>query len=419
MKYALNDRPASGPLLLYGLQWWVVSLPCVIILGVVVARLHYTDPGLQVFYLQKLFGLTGLALLAQVLFGHRLPLVVGPAAILLVGLAASLASGIPALYTAIGVGGAALALASAGGLMTRLRTFFTPRIVAVILILIAFTLAPTILRLVLSDPQRSTLSLGFALALALAMIVANQRLAGTWKSLTVLLGLVGGSLAWFAIAGWPAAPVHRPSPEATLFLDRLVFEPGTIVAFLLCIMALSINELGSIESIGRLVSADDLGGRSRRGLFVQGLANLAAGALGVIGPVSFALSAGLISATGCAARRTMIPAGLGLVACAFFPQAVLLFSCLPGVVMGALLLYLMAAQLASSLALLAVGPGLADFGAGLTVGLPLLVGLIIAFTPAEAFLDLPGTLQPIVENGFVMGTVVAMLLEHVIFKSRR
>lgn len=419
MKYELEDRPGPLPLTLYGLQWLVISLPCVIILGVVVARLHFDSLGDQVFYLQKTFALMGLTMLVQLIWGHRLPLVVGQSAILLVGLTASLSSGIPALYTAIMAGGAILAVVSAFGLIARLRVFFTDRVVAVILILIAFTLTPSILRLVVTPAQGSGLSLGFALGLVLVMVIANQLLPGVWKSMTILIGLVGGSLAWALLTAWPEALEAVPAGTSGLLLSSLEFEAGTVISFLICMLALSINELSSIESIGRMIGADDLPGRARRGQVVIGLANMASGAMGVIGPVSFSLSAGVIGATGCAARRAMVPAGLGLVLCAFFPAVILVFSRLPGVVMGALLLYLMAAQLASGLIMLTRGRGADSFSGGMTVGLPLMVGLLIAFSPESAFAAWPAAARPLVGNGFIMGTLMVIVLEHLVLRPER
>lgn len=77
MKYELNDKPGILPMLMYGLQWWIVSLPCVVIMGIIVSQLHYTDVAEQTFYLQKLFGIMGIAMIVQVLWGHRLPLIIG------------------------------------------------------------------------------------------------------------------------------------------------------------------------------------------------------------------------------------------------------------------------------------------------------------------------------------------------------
>lgn len=86
MKYNLNDKPGIFPMFMYGLQWWIVSIPCVVIMGIIVAQLHSTDASGQIFYMQKLFGVMGIAMTAQVLWGHRLPIIIGPASVLLIGI---------------------------------------------------------------------------------------------------------------------------------------------------------------------------------------------------------------------------------------------------------------------------------------------------------------------------------------------
>ncbi|MCC8193185.1 MAG: xanthine permease, partial [Deltaproteobacteria bacterium] len=85
---------------------------------------------------------------------------------------------------------------------------------------------------------------------------------------------------------------------------------------------------------------------------------------------------------------------------------------IPGPVMGALLFYLMASQLASGLILLVEDRGVTDFPSGMTVGLPLMLGLIVAFAPAETFSVFPAMLRPVVGNGFVVGTLAVIILEH-------
>lgn len=87
--YGIDDRPRPASLLIFGLQWLAVSVPpLVLITGRVVAGLE--AGGSAVPYLQRLFLLVALVLLAQVYLGHRLPpLVLGPATVLLVGILAS------------------------------------------------------------------------------------------------------------------------------------------------------------------------------------------------------------------------------------------------------------------------------------------------------------------------------------------
>ena len=97
-------------MLMYGLQWWIVSIPCVVIMGIIVAQLHFSEADGQIFYMQKLFGVMGIAMTAQVLWGHRLPVIIGPASVLLIGILAAISVGTNAIYTSILICGAIIAL---------------------------------------------------------------------------------------------------------------------------------------------------------------------------------------------------------------------------------------------------------------------------------------------------------------------
>lgn len=371
MKYELNDKPGMLPMLMYGLQWWIVSLPCVVIMGIIVSQLHYTDVMEQTFYLQKLFGIMGIAMIVQVLWGHRLPLIIGPASVLLIGILSTVSSGIPAVYTGIMVGGLVLTVLAYSGLLGKLQFVFTPRIVTVILILIAFTLTPVILKLVLGDAVHALFNLFLTLVMVLALVIGNKLLRGIWKSTTVLWGIVGGVLVYYGVFGFPMLPSTEAGiiPEqATVFNFPLDFEAGTILAFLFCYIALIVNELGSIQAVGHMLQADRMDQRTTRGVGIVGVTNVLSGLFGVIGPVDYSMSPGVISATGCASRYTLLPAGAGLILCAFFPSVVGMLVTIPGVVMGAILLYLMATQLAAGLQMLVREKAITDFDSGVRCG---------------------------------------------------
>lgn len=421
MKYELNDKPGLFPMLMYGLQWWIVSLPCVVIMGIIVSQLHYTDVAEQTFYLQKLFGIMGIAMIVQVLWGHRLPLIIGPASVLLIGILSTVSSGIAAVYTGIMIGGLVLTVLAYSGLLGKLQFVFTPRIVTVILILIAFTLTPVILKLVLGDTVHALFNLFFTLIMVLALVVGNKLLRGIWKSTTVLWGIVGGVLVYYLANGFPTLTSTGSGimPEqATLFNFPLEFETGTIFAFLFCYIALIVNELGSIQAVGHMLQADRMDRRTSRGVGIVGVTNVLSGMFGVIGPVDYSMSPGVISATGCASRYTLIPAGIGLILCAFFPSVVGILVTIPGVVMGAILLYLMATQLAAGLQMLVREKAITDFDNGVVVGLPLMVALLLSFAPEEVLNLIPSLFRPIVGNGFVMGVITVLIMEHLIFKKR-
>ena len=421
MKYELNDKPGILPMLMYGLQWWIVSLPCVVIMGIIVSQLHYTDVAEQTFYLQKLFGIMGIAMIVQVLWGHRLPLIIGPASVLLIGILSTVSSGIPAVYTGIMVGGLVLTVLAYSGLLGKLQFVFTPRIVTVILILIAFTLTPVILKLVLGDAVHALFNLFFTLVMVLALVIGNKLLRGIWKSTTVLWGIVGGVLVYYGVFGFPTLVSTGAGiiPEqATVFNFPLNFEAGTILAFLFCYIALIVNELGSIQAVGHMLQADQMDQRTTRGGGIGGVTNVLSGLCGVIGPVDYSMSPGVISATGCASRYTLLPAGAGLILCAFFPSVVGMLVTIPGVVMGAILLYLMATQLAAGLQMLVREKAITDFDSGVVVGLPLMVALLLSFAPEGVLNLIPSLFKPIVGNGFVMGVITVLIMEHLIFKKK-
>lgn len=415
-KYSLNDRPRAAAMVMYAVQWLLIAVP-VVLTSAFVARLQYDTLAEQTLYTQKLFAVMGLTMIVQSLWGHRLPLVAGPAAVLLVGVMASIASSPEVIYTSIAVGGALVALLATTGWIKKLQPLFTPRISIVMMALIAFTIVPVFLRLIFADAEHYGLSFVMALVLSIAMVVANNRLRGMWKSAVVLIALVVGSAAYFAFAGLPSLEGATAAGAGRLFITPN-FDVGVIVAFLICYIALLINELGSVQSVSAYVEADNVPKRSTRGVALTGVMNVVAGAMGVLGPVDYTLSPGVIAATGCASRYPLVLTGVGLVICALFPQLVAVLSAIPSPVMGVVLLYLMAAQVAAAFQMSGTMSAAKDFNGALTIGLPIMLALVVAFLPAEVSAALPAVLRPIVGNGFVMGVIVVLVMEHVIFRKR-
>ena len=416
-KYSLNDRPRAVAMVMYALQWLLIAVP-IVLTSAFVARMQYDTLAEQTLYTQKLFAVMGLTMIVQSLWGHRLPLVAGPAAVLLVGVMAALDASPAVIYTSMAVGGTLVALLAATGWIKKIQPLFTPRISIVMMALIAFTIVPVFLRLIFADVNHYVLSFAMAVVLSIAMAVANNCLRGMWKSVMVLLALLVGTAVYCAVAGLPSLEGATAVSEGSIFLAPK-FDVGVIVAFLICYVALLINELGSVQSVAAYVEADDVPKRSTRGVAMTGVMNVVAGLLGVLGPVDYTLSPGVIAATGCASRYPLALTGVGLVLCALFPQLVAVLAAIPSPVMGVVLLYLMAAQVAASFQMSGAATAAKDFNGALTIGLPIMLSLVISFMPAEVTAIIPAFLRPILGNGFVMGVIVVLLLEHVIFRPRR
>lgn len=421
LKYQLEDKPPFKENLLYGLQWLAISLPGVITIGKVLGGMG--SPALEVLYLQKLFAITGATLLIQLVWGHRLPIVLGPATVLLIGILASAGSSPQAIYSSIMICGGLLALLAVTGLFGRLRLLFTPRVVAVILLLVAFTLTPTILKLIIGGTGVSPAhQLAFAFVFLLLMFVGGRYLKGLLKNTLILLAMVLGSFAYFLIdSGWAANLSAGNIKPVAMFFDGFItaplIEPGLLIAFMLCFLGLSINDLGSIQAVGMVLKADEMPRRITRGVTMTGFGNVLAGFMGVIGPVNFSFSPGIIAATSCAARRSLIPAGVAMLLLAFLPKIVFYLSFIPSTVIGCVLLYTMCTQVAAGLmtafdALNELGEP--RFDNTILISLPILMGVIVSFLPAEVTITFPDSLRPILSNGFVVGIVCSLLLEHTI-----
>ncbi len=412
-KYKIDDRPALGAMSLYGLQWLMICIP------VVLTSTFVAPEGQTLFFTQKLFALMGITMIVNALWGHRLPLVAGPAAVLLMGVLAAQGqgSGSEAIYPSMAIGGAIIALLAAFGLMRRVQRIFTPRIVVAIVVLISFTMAKPIVGMIFSDTEHQLLAMTFAVVTVVAMAVANNLLKGVWKSMVVIVAMILGSIFYYCITGFPKNFV-TDSVAPQLFVGGVELDAGVVIAFIFCYIALFINQVGSVQSLGEFTGADGMERRQSRGMVVQGVMNVVGGVLGVVGPVDYSLSPGVVASTSCASRFTVIPAAAAMIVLAFIPDAVSVLLTIPQPVMGVVLLYLMATQVAAGLHLMQSSSAVVSFKDGLVLGIPIMFTVILSFAPADALSTIPSLLRPIVGNGFVMGIIIILLLEHLFLKER-
>ena len=413
-KFSLNSRPSFGAMLLYGMQWLMICIP------VVLTSTFVAPEGQMLFFTQKLFAVMGITMIINSLWGHRLPLIAGPAAVLLMGVlaASQLGGSSEAIYPSMVIGGIIIVLLSISGLMRKIQSAFTPRIVAAIVLLIAFTIVKPIVGMIFSDTAHQLFAMLFAVVTVITMAVANNLLKGVWKSMVVIVAMIIGSVIYYAYTGFPKSFVSD-SIEPSLFLSGIKPDAGIIIAFIFCYIALFINQVGSVQSLGELVGADNMESRQKRGMVVQGVMNMVAGAMGVIGPVDYSLSPGVVASTSCASRYTILPAAAAMIVMAFIPEAVSVLLTIPKPVMGVVLLYLMSTQIAAGLHMIHTTNATPTFKDGVILAIPIMFTTILSFAPTEALSAIPGLIRPIVGNGFVMGIILILLLEHLFLKDKK
>ncbi len=413
-KYGVNSRPSLGATILYGIQWLMICIP------VVLTSTFVAPEGQMLFFTQKLFAVMGITMIVNSLWGHRLPLVAGPASVLLMGIlaASQQGSGVGAIYPSIALGGVLMVVIAATGLMSKVQRIFTPRIVAVIVLLIPFTLIKPIVGMIFSNEEHQMLAHIFSLVMVIGMAVANNLLKGVWKSMVVVVAMIIGSVAYYALTQFPSQFVSD-TIAPNLFIKEVEIDAGVVISFIFCYIALFINQIGSVQSLAQMVDADNIPTRQKRGMIVQGLLNVVGGAMGVVGPVDYSLSPGVVASTSCASRFTIIPAAVAMVVLAFIPDAVSVLLTIPKPIMGVVLLFLMTTQVAAGLHMIEGSKAVTSFRDGMILSVPILFAILLSFAPQSAMQTIPTLLRPIVGNGFVMGIIIILLLEHIFLKDKK
>lgn len=419
LKFGLDDKPRFRDMMLYSIEWFVLAV-AVVITTIFIAQ---GTPGEKLLYAQKMFVVMGGATLLQALIGHRMPLVVGPASVLLIGILTTLSSqgdstNTDVIYTSILLCGALLSVIAAGGLLKYIQRIFTPRIVVVIMMLLSFTLAGTIKDLIFPAhlTEQHSFGLIFTIVAIPLMAFLSSRLKGIIKSLVIPASLLIGTVIYFLrFGGFCEAFTQLSEPSGTILLPNLEFDWGIIAAFIFCYIALLINDIGSIQSLGAMVKASNMDSRVKKGVFWTGILNFVAGGVGIIGPVNYSLSPGVVAGSRCASRYTIIPTAILLIICGFIPQLVAVFASIPNTVIGVILLYLMGTQLAAAFHVMVAERNVLSFNDGLIIGIPVMVALLFAIIPDGV---VPQILRPIVRNGFVMGVITVILMEHIFLKDK-
>jgi uracil permease len=368
---------------------------------------------------------TGFVMVLQTLAGHRYPLLDGPASALLLSFIVLAPHGVPAIQGGMMMGGAFLIILSAFGLLRHLEPLFTDNVIGVILILIAITLTPYLAPMVVGAhggvSRAEPLVVQVSVLVILSIALFSHWLPGFPKTISLFLGIVLGTLVLLGMGRLDFSAVsHAPwfSLPGSLFPSPPSFSVPACITFLFAYVAVIINAIGSMYSIGEIVGKEDMTGRVRRGIFVTGAAGLISGLIGVIGTVSYAISPGMVLITRVGSRFTVTVCGALIFGLAFFQKLLALLSSVPASVVGAAMVTGMAAQVGAGISVLTrTGQGLEgrDY---LVIGIPMLLGGIASVLPGESFQNFPTALHALVQNGLVVGIVFVLLLEHVILPRR-
>ena len=421
--YDIDDHPPLHYGILYGLQWAFITFPSAIIaVGICGAALNLGLEG-GIRFLQLTLLTTGLFSFIQTSWGHRYPLVEGPSTAVMLTFILLAPFGLPAIQGGTIIGGILLVITVLSNQLGRVLRLFTPNVVGVILMLIAFGLLPPLLRFLTgvndAHPQGEALIMMISLGLILFIATLSYRLKGFWKTLSILLGMIVGSLVFLLLGrlNWQSLAMASWISFSTRWIES---APGfywpAAIAFACAYLAVIVNSLGSLQGIAAITDKERLPVATRRGILINGVAGISCGLLGVVGTVSYSMSPGVILVNRVASRWAVTYCGIILLMAAFLPKLAALLALVPASVVGAALCVAMGGQVGAGIAIIASnGITSRDY---FVVGLPLLLGTMVGFFPPSLFDTLPGFSQVFLGNSLIVGIVTVLLMEHLLWREK-
>jgi len=430
-----EERPRGSLLWLSTLQWFVFALTNVITVPVVLGHAFGLSAAQNGLFIEQTFFICGVINLLQLLIGHRYPIIEGPAGmwwgvvVVLIGVTKESHGSLPGLLASLELGllcaGIVFLLIASLRLTSRVLKLFTPIVTGTFLVLLALQLSKSLVSGMLgvdegNHTQVVPLIACLTIALTSLSIGLMLRGKGILKNMAVLITLALGWLI-FAVLGM----VRKPLIGHTSFvaIPKLFpwgipkFHVGIVLTCMLTAIILMSNLVASIQAFAGVIGEQADTRRFSAGTFISGIGTVLSGLFGTIGNVPLTSAASFVSLTRIASKLPFLLASVLLMILGLIPSVGQFAGTLPAPV-GYAVLFTVFGQL--------LGFGLRDFHSlelnqrdVFVLGIPLLTGVGTFFLPNQAWSSLPPFMSYILDNGLIVGIVIVLLLEHVIFRKKR
>lgn len=417
--YGLDETPPVWQTLIYGVQWALIMAPALVVVASIASEAFQFAPQSRVAFFQKTLLVSGAFTCLQATLGHRYPIQEGPAVALLLTFITLAPQGLAVIQGAFLCGGLLLFAAGRLGWMTRISGLFTPNVVGAILMLIAFTMVPFLLPRLAGvsseQPRGEAATLLVSLSLILLIATLSHRLRGFPQTIAMIMGILVGSVGYWAWGRMDLDPVRDAAWLALpgeFWAGVPHFSVSAVLSGILAYVAVAVNAVGSMQGVAGVVGAEGIARRMDRGLAMTGLSGVLAASWGVVGTVGYSTSPGVILVTRVASRHAMAVCGGILMTVGLASRLGALLAAIPPAVVGAALVVALASQVGAAIGAITSGARKLTGRDYLVVGLPVLLGTVVAVLPAAFFAGFPAGLGNVAGNGLILGIVLVLLLEH-------
>ena len=324
-----------------------------------------------------------------------------------------------AMFGALIVSGIFVVLIS--GVFSKLARFFPAIVTGSVITTIGLTLIPVaILNMGGNTSDPTPQSLALSLITVLIILLVNIFTKGFLKSISILIGLVSGTvlatmmgLVDFAPVG--AAPLlHIPT---AFYFGAPTFEVTSII--MMCIIAM----VSMVESTGVYLALSDITQdpidetRLRNGYRAEGVAVLLGGIFNTFPYTGFSQNVGLVKMSGIKTRLPIYYAAGFLVLLGLLPKFGALAQIIPDPVIGGAMIVLFGFVSLQGMQMLAK----VDFANNdhnfLIAAVSIAIG--VGFNNSNLFNSFPTELRMFFSNGIVMASLLAVILNAILNRKKK
>lgn len=413
-----------------GLQWLMFIFVNTVVVPITIGAAYDLPQKDVVSMMQFSFILGGIACVLQAWVGHKRAIMSGPSGlwwgVILALTSMSAAQGVPldvvggSLAVGIFISGILTIIVGLTGLGYYLQKLFNPGVMGTFMFLFGVSLCINFFKGMLGLPYGGqsgatsiNLSIGlFSILLAILVLVLTVKAPGKIAQFSLLIGIV---------IGWPIyALIFHPESQlgggaTSIHLNLFpIGDPAWNIGIIVTVVMTGILNLskqyGSIKGSNEIYQAEPTTKDYRNSFTITGIFVGLSGFFGLVPFSPFVSSIGFLQQTGIIKRLPFIFGGVMFFVMGIIPPVGYFFTLLP-LSVGSAVLFVSYVQLFGSAR---------DWFAKLNfnsvniyrTAVPLFTGIILMTLPSEAFETLPGYVRPLLSNGLLMGTLIALLLEN-------
>ena len=308
--------------------------------------------------------------------------------------------------------------AAVAPVLRRVRFLFPPEIAGLVIAVVGLSIAVLGVRYSLGSAvdggmlsQHLTI---FTISL-LTMVILNIWTKGYLRMFCLLLGMVAGygASAALGMLDFSAAIPSNGLPLLRfprLQFLQLRFDLSLVAPFAVVAIAGILNLIANIPYAQRINDADWVRPdftSLRGGLAGNSIATIISAVIGTMGVNSYGVGIGLSAATGVTSRSLAYIIAITFALLSLIPATAVLIATVPAAVVGAALFF--AAAFVFTSGLQAITARLLDSRKTIVIGFSFAMAML-ANTSHDLLARAPALLHPILDNGLVLGTVSAVLL---------